>query len=62
MRTAALFRSGNTLRVSVPREVRVALDLKPGMRLLWIATRPGVVEVRNADALVLDAIRAQAAA
>jgi bifunctional DNA-binding transcriptional regulator/antitoxin component of YhaV-PrlF toxin-antitoxin module len=58
MKTCAVFRSGNTVRATIPADIRHALELSPGQHLLWTHTRPGVVEVRNADALVTAALAA----
>jgi len=52
---AAAFRSGNTLRITLPKAIRTALALTPGARVIFDNPRPGVVEIRNADLLILSA-------
>ena len=49
---APAFRSANTVRMTVPRQVRQALNLLPGNRVMFSVSKPGVVEMRNADALI----------
>ena len=49
---AAAFRSGNTLRITLPKAIRLALALTPGTRVVFDNPRPGVVEIRNADELI----------
>ena len=42
-----VFRSGNTLRVTLPRSVRHALKLQPGDTVSMDNVRDGVIELRS---------------
>ena len=59
MISSACFRSSNTLRVTLPTAIRRALALEPRHRVIFTQTAPGVVEIRNADAIVNAAITAK---
>jgi len=48
---AAVFRSGNTLRVTIPRVVREALKLEARHQVLFVQRRPGEYVIANLDAL-----------
>ena len=52
---AKVFRSSHTVRITLPPAVRHALDLSPGQRVLFDHTAPGIVTMRNADALITAA-------
>ena len=47
MRFLQVFRSGNTLRVTLPRSVRHALKLQPGDTVSMDNVRDGVIELRS---------------
>lgn len=47
MRFLQIFRSGNTLRVTIPRSVRHALKLQPGDTVSMDNVRDGVIELRS---------------
>ena len=55
MMYSAAFRSGNTMRITLPRPIQHALNLVPGARVVFDHPRPGVVEIRNADAIIAAA-------
>ncbi len=46
------FRSGNTLRITLPRSVRQALNIQPKDHIALKETRPGVFELTNASVLL----------
>ena len=47
MRFLQVFRSGNTMRVTIPRTVRHALKLQPGDTVSMDNVRDGVIELRS---------------
>lgn len=46
------FRSANSVRITVPRAVRQALQLLPGHRVLFTIDSPGIVTIQNADVIM----------
>lgn len=47
MRFSRAFKTANTLRITLPRTIRHALNIKPGDILSLDCVRTGVVELRN---------------
>jgi bifunctional DNA-binding transcriptional regulator/antitoxin component of YhaV-PrlF toxin-antitoxin module len=48
-----------SIHVIIPRQIRHALGAAPGVSLVFTHIRPGVVEVRNADALMHAQIKGE---
>lgn len=46
------FRNANALRISVPKPIQDALQLKPGHHVIFDHVAPGVVTIRNCTAIV----------
>lgn len=44
-----LFRQGNTCRITIPLQMRHAIQLRPNDMVAITHPRPGVLEVRNAS-------------
>lgn len=56
-----LFRSGNTLRMTVPKAIAQSLNLNRGTRVLMTVDGTNRVTMRNADQLITQVIKGKAA-
>lgn len=51
MRFVSVFRSSNTMRISLPRTIRHALKIRAGDILMLDHVREGVIEITNQTTL-----------